>query len=93
MIKSFRHAGLEAFYKTGSKAGIRPEHASRLSRILGVLDAATVIEQVSNLPGYRLHKLSGNLEGYWSVTVSGNWRVIFRFENGEVELVDYLDYH
>lgn len=92
MIKSFRHAGLQIFYETGSKAGIRPNHAPRLKRILGVLDAALVIGQV-DVPGFRLHKLSGVLTGFWSVTVSGNWRVIFRFENGEVELVDYLDYH
>lgn len=92
MIKSFRHAGLQAFYETGSKAGIRPDHAPRLKRILGVLDAALVIGQI-DIPGFRLHKLSGNLSGFWAVTVSGNWRVIFRIENGETELVDYLDYH
>ena len=92
MIKSFRHAGLQAFFETGAKAGIRPEHAPRLNRILGVLDAASVIEQV-NMPGFKLHKLAGNLGGFWSVTVNGNWRVIFRFDNGETELVDYLDYH
>lgn len=92
MIKSFRHAGLQAFYETGSKAGIRPDHAPRLKRILGVLDAAMVIGQV-DAPGFRLHKLSGVLNGFCAVTVNGNWRVIFRFENGEAELVDYLDYH
>ncbi len=92
MIKSFRHAGLQAFYETGSKAGIRPEHASRLNRILGVLDAAMVVEQV-DVPGFKLHRLTGNLQGHWSVAVSGNWRVIFRFDDGEAELVDYLDYH
>lgn len=57
-----------------------------------MLDAALVIEQV-DVPGFRLHKLSGNLEGFRAVTVSGNWRVVFRFEDGEAELVDYLDYH
>ncbi len=92
MIKSFRHAGLQAFYETGSKAGIRPEHASRLNRILGVLDAAMVVEQV-DVPGFKLHRLTGNPQGHWSVAVSGNWRVIFRFDDGEAELVDYLDYH
>lgn len=92
MIKNFRHAGLQIFYETDSKAGIRPDHAPRLKRILGVLDAALVIGQV-DVPGFRLHKLGGNLNGFWSITVSGNWRVIFCFENGEVELVDYLDYH
>lgn len=92
MIKSFRHAGLRAFFETGSKAGIRPDHAARLRRILGVLDGASSIDQ-AHLPGFDLHKLSGDLTGYWSVKVNGNWRVIFRFDAGEVELVDYLDYH
>ncbi len=92
MIKSFHHAGLQAFFETGSKAGIRPEHTPRLNRILGVLDAATMIQQV-NVPGFKLHKLTGNLRDHWSVTVSGNWRVIFRFEDAEAELVNYLDYH
>lgn len=92
MIKSFRHTGLQSFFETGSKAGICPEHGPRLKRILGVLDASIVIEQV-NLPGLKLHKLTGNLDGFWSVAVSGNWRVIFRFENGEMALIDYLDYH
>lgn len=92
MIKSFRHAGLQAFYETGSKAGIRPDHAMRLSRILGVLDAAMVVEQI-NVPGFKLHKLTGALKGFWAVSVSGNWRVIFIFDKGEAELVDYLDYH
>jgi proteic killer suppression protein len=92
MIKSFRHAGLQSFFETGSKAGIRPEHASRLNRILGILDAATLIEQV-NIPGFKLHKFSGSLVGFWVVTVNGNWRVIFRFDNGEATLLDYVDYH
>ena len=92
MIKSFRHAGLQLFFESGSKARIRPDHAPRLRRILGVLDAAANIEQV-RIPGFDLHRLAGNLDGYWSVKVNGNWRVIFRFEEGDVELVDYLDYH
>ena len=92
MIKNFRHDGLQSFFETGSKAGIRPEHAPRLKRILGILDAATLVEQM-NIPGFKLHKLTGNLNGFWAVTVSGNWRVIFRFENGEATLLDYIDYH
>lgn len=92
MIVRFRHAGLQVFFETGSKAGIRPEHAPRLRRILGVLDGASSIEQV-RIPGYDLHKLSGNLADFWSVKVTGSWRVIFRFDGGEVELVDYLDCH
>ena len=92
MIKSFRHAGLQSFFETGSKAGIRPEHAPRLNCIFGILDAATLIEQV-NIPGFKLHKLTGSLAGCWAVTVNGNWRVTFRFENGEATLLDYVDYH
>ena len=92
MIKSFRHAGLRAFFETGSKAGIRPDHAARLRRILGVLDGASSIDQI-HLPGFDLHKLSGELVDFRAVKVNGNWRVIFRFDAGEVELVDYLDYH
>jgi proteic killer suppression protein len=92
MIKSFRHPGLQSFFETGSKAGICPEHASRLNRILGILDAATLIQQV-NIPGLKLHKLTGSLVEFWAVTVNGNWRLTFRFENGEVMLLDYVDYH
>ena len=92
MIISFRHKGLETFYTTGSMRGIQAAHAAKLGRILQVLDAASTPEGV-DLPGYRLHLLKGNLKGFWSVAVNGNWRVIFRFEGADVELVDYLDYH
>ena len=92
MIKNFQHKGLEKFYTTGSKAGIQANHASKLRRILGLLDAASQSEDV-NLPGFRLHPLSGKQKGFFSVWVNGNWRVIFRFAGEDIELVDYLDYH
>lgn len=92
MIKSFRHRGLEKFYQTGSKAGISAAHAKRLRLILGRLDAALEPRDMA-LPGLRLHPLSGELKGFWSVEVSGNWRVIFRFEGRDVLDVNYLDYH
>ncbi len=92
MIKSFQHKGLEAFFKTGSKAGIQPHHASRLSRQLARLDEANAPEDM-NAPGWKLHGLSGNLSGHYSVTVNGNWRMTFRFDNGDTVLVDYQDYH
>ncbi len=92
MIKSFQHKGLEAFFKTGSKAGIQPHHASRLSRQLARLDEANAPEDM-NAPGWKLHGLSGNLSGHYSVTVNGNWRMTFRFDNGDAVLVDYQDYH
>jgi proteic killer suppression protein len=92
MIKSFRHKGLEKFFKTGSKAGIQPPHASRLRLQLTALEHATNPKDM-NAPGWRLHRLSGNLSGFYSVMVSGNWRLIFRFEDKEALDVDYVDYH
>lgn len=92
MIKNFKHKGLEKLYATGSKQGVKPEHASRLRLILARLDASSVPEDM-NLPGLGLHPLKGSLKTFWSVSVSGNWRVIFRFENGNATDVDYLDYH
>ena len=92
MIKSFRHKGLKAFFETGNKAGIQAQHADKLARILARLDVAKTPEDM-NIPGWRLHTLIGGLGGHYSVTVNGNWRVTFRFENDDVILVDYLDYH
>lgn len=92
MIKSFKHKGLKKLYETGSKQGVKPEHATRLRLILARLDAGFAPEDM-NLPGLGLHLLKGSLKSFWSVSVSGNWRVIFRFENGNVRDVDYLDYH
>ena len=92
MIKSFTHKGLEKFFKTGSLVGIQSIHAKRLRLILALLNSA---EQLNDMdaPALRLHALKGDKEGFWSVTVQANWRVIFRFENGDVHVVDYLDYH
>ena len=92
MIKSFRHKGLQVFYETGNKRGIKPDHASKLARMLDRLDAS-VRPMDMNLPGYRLHKLTGKDKGTWSVWVSGNWRVTFSFEAEDATDVDYLDYH
>ena len=92
MIKAFKHKGLKKFYETGSKQGVKPEHATRLRLILARLDAITVIGDM-NLPGLTLHPLKGSLKSFWAVSVSGNWRVIFRFKNGNATDVDYLDYH
>lgn len=92
MIKTFLHKGLEAFFRTGSKAGIKPTHAPRLRLQLGMLDSAKGPTDMS-LPGWKLHPLTGNLKGHWSVTVSGNWRMTFVFEDGDAILVDYQDYH
>lgn len=92
MITGFRHKGLEAFYRTGTTKGIQPSHATKLRRILAVLDVAMTPAELS-LPSFKLHPLKGGLQGYWSVWVNGNWRVTFRFVGGDVELVNYIDYH
>ncbi len=92
MIKSFKHKGLEHFYISGSKKGIQPEHSSKLERILDRLDASESVQDMS-LPGYKLHLLSGNEKGVWSVWVNGNWRVTFFFKDGVAYVVDYRDYH
>lgn len=91
-IVAFRHKGLKRFFATGSKAGIQPEHASRLRLILGLLNAATGPRDLS-LPGLRMHELRGVREGTWSITVSGNWRVTFSFTAEGIDDVDYEDYH
>ena len=92
MIRSIRHKGLAPFFETGSKSGIQPEHAERLRLLLGRLNAATRPADM-RLPGLRLHALKGPRSGTWAVSVSGNWRVTFRFEGADAEVVDYEDYH
>ena len=92
MIKDFAHKGLERFFLTGSKAGIQAAHAPKLRLILGRLNAS-VAPQDMNLPGLFLHELKGDRQGVWSVRVSKNWRVTFRFEGADAVVVDYEDYH
>jgi proteic killer suppression protein len=92
VIRSFAHKGLREFFENGSNAGIRPEHKKRLRLVLGVLNAAVRVQDMT-LPGLDLHRLKGRLSGFWSVSISGNWRVIFRFEDREALNVDYVDYH
>jgi toxin HigB-1 len=92
MIRSFKHAGLEKFFNTGSKAGIQPKHASKLELQLGVLDGASESNQM-NVPGWDFHPLKGALEGHFAVKVNGNWRLTFRFLGSDAEVVNYLDYH
>ena len=92
VIRSFRHKGLERYFRTGSKAGIQPKHAGRLRLQLGRLDAAMKAADM-NLPGWRLHVLKGDLAGHWAVWVDENWRLTFMFDKDDVVLVDYRDYH
>lgn len=92
MIKTFRHKGLEAFFETGSKSGIQPHHASKLSRQLRRLDDASSASDM-NVPGWKLHALEGALTDHYAVWVNGNWRMTFMFEGEDAILVDYQDYH
>lgn len=92
MIVSFRHKGLEALYKKDSVGGVQAAHAPKLRRILSALDVAQVPSDLA-IPGFRTHKLTGALLEHWSIWVNGNWRVTFGFVEGDVELVDYRDYH
>jgi proteic killer suppression protein len=92
MIRTFRHKGIERFFISGSKAGIQATHANKLNEQLTVLNAATKPEHM-NVPGWKLHALRGDLMRHWAVSVSGNWRLTFAFEEKDAILVDYQDYH
>lgn len=92
MIQKIRHKGLKKLYRDDSAAKVDPDHANKLRRILGVLDQASCPDEV-DLPGFHLHALKGDYDGFYAVQVSGNWRVIFRFEGDQITDVDYLDYH
>ena len=92
MIKSFRHRGLQRLYERGDRSRINPALVEKVETALGLLDVAETPEAV-NLPGYRLHPLRGDLRGFWSIRISGNWRLIFRFDDRDVCDVDLVDYH
>ncbi len=92
MIKSFKHKGLKKFYETGSKACIKSNHIKKLRIQLTALSTATCIKDM-DLPGFRLHSLKGNRKNFWAIHVSKNWRIVFKFEEGNVYIVDYEDYH
>ena len=91
-IKTFKHKGLKKLFETGSKAGIQPAHVKRIKLILDLLNSVKEANDMA-FPGSRFHPLTGNLKGFYSVWVNGNWRIIFRFENGEAKDVDLIDYH
>lgn len=92
MIKLFKHKGLESFFYTDSKKGIKPDQASKIKRVLDRLNAANNLNDM-NYPGSYLHQLSGDKKRQYSVRISGNWRIFFEFINGDAYIVDYDDYH
>lgn len=92
VIKSFKHKGLEKFFTSGSATGIQPTHKARIEERLQALHTAFSINDM-NIPGWRLHPLKGDREGQWAIHVSGNWRVVFEFLDGDAYAVNYEDYH
>ena len=92
MIKSFKHKGLEKFYRSGTTKGIQASHARKLRMQLAALDTAQTIGDM-DIPGYRLHQLTGDRKGIWSITVNANWRLTFEFTDGNVYVLNYEDYH
>ena len=92
MICSFRHKGLKRMYERDDRSKVAPDLLDRVALALADLDEACMPSDV-DLPGYRLHELKGKLEGYWSISISGNWRMTFRFEDGDVHDIDLTDYH
>ncbi len=92
MIRRFRHKGLKLLFERDDRRKVPADYADKVARILARLDEASTAGDM-DLPGFRLHRLKGDLAGFWSVTVSGNWRVIFRFEDSYASDVDLIDYH
>ncbi len=92
MIKSFKHRGLRQLFEDDNPKGLNPEHVRKIRQILGVMHAAQKIAEM-DVATFRLHPLTGDLKGYWSVTVRANWRIVFRFEDGKAIDVELVDYH
>ena len=92
MITSFRHRGLKRLFERGDRSQVGPQMLARIENILAVLNRASRPEDV-NLPGFRLDPLKGDRAGYWTVTVSANWRIVFRFDETNAADVDLIDYH
>ena len=92
VIQTFRHRGLKRLYERGDPSQVRADQAQRIALALADLDDASKPSDL-NLPGYRLHPLKGNLKGFWSISISANWRISFRFEEGDAYDVDLVDYH
>jgi len=93
MIRSFRHRGIRRLFEQDDARGLKQDQVRRIARALFLLDNAASPDQIDQIPGLRVHRLSGDLAGLWSMSVSGNWRIVFRFEGGDAFDVDLVDYH
>ncbi len=92
-IQSFRHKGLKRLFANGDARGIPSHLEDRLKDMLAAIETANSVEDIGLFPGWRLHALKGDLSGHWSLAVSGNWRIVFRFKDGDAFDVDFVDYH
>jgi len=92
LIQSFRHKNLQRLYEKADRKGLSADIVPKIDRIIARLDVATGPDMM-NVPGLKLHRLKGELKGFWSVWVTGNWRIVFRFEGSHVFDVDLVDYH
>jgi len=92
-ISSIAHKGLRRLYENDDARGVRTDLVKKLQRVLFALETAATIEELNRFPGWRLHQLKGDLKDFWSISVSGNWRLIFRFDGGEASGLDLVDYH
>lgn len=92
MIQTFNNKALEKLFKENISKGIPKELEKKIRIRLEVIDSALIIDDI-RLPGYDLHELKGDRKETWSIKVSGNWRITFRFENGEAYDLDLEDYH
>ena len=93
MIVSIIHKGLKRLWEKNDSSRLPPEQVGKIRRILEALDTVKTLDPLRAIPGYRLHPLTGGLKGYWSITVTGNYRIIFEFRDENAYLIDYLDYH
>jgi proteic killer suppression protein len=92
MIKGFRHRGLKRLFERGDKSQVRADMLDKIENILAVLDHADAPQKM-DLPGFRLHPMTGDLRGFWSVTVRANWRIIWRYDGADAVDVELIDYH
>ena len=93
MIKSFKDEKLERCWKEGKCCGISQTLKRRILMKLDSMDAAVCLEDLRSPPGNRLHQLNGDLKDYWTIAVSGAWRLIFKYENNDIFDISLEQYH
>ncbi len=93
MIESIAHKGLRLLWEKNDPSKLPPEQIEKIKRILSAINAAKTLEPLRMVPGYKLHPLTGDLKGFWAIWVTGNYRICFKFEDGNAYEINYLDYH